>query len=590
MRRAARIVELLKPYATKEAIILACIVTASFVAVVPALVSRHLIDSSLADHDLHAVGIDVLAMIAAAVAGSLIAVFQGNLASRVGQAITRDLRSKLVEHVHRLPLPFFVKTRAGEIMNRVANDVETVDGALIGVLSSLATNVLGTVVAIAAMLALDWRLTILSVLIVPLMILPSGIMGKRMHGMRTVTRQKRDDLGALLQDTLSLSGVLLIKSFVRQRFEAQRAAAVGSGLMDLEIRAANVGRLFNAAMSSMMIVGPAIVWMGGGYLIVHGLISIGTIVAFVALLSRLYMPTSSLLSVPLQFAAANAIFDRVFEYLDIPEEGAAAAASAPASPGRVSAYAALAFRDVQFSYGDGRPVLSDVTFEVRRGETVAFVGLSGSGKTTVANLIPRLYERTGGAILVDGVDVQTVSLDELRAHIGIITQETYLFHDTVESNIRYGDLDASRAQIEAAAKAANIDDVICALPDGYDTVVGDRGHRLSGGERQRVAIARILLKNPPILILDEATSALDALTEAHVQETFNQVMQGRTNIVIAHRLSTIQGADTIFVLDQGRIVERGRHADLIARGGAYAALYATQFDRGIQPLAGEAVA
>jgi ATP-binding cassette subfamily B protein len=413
------------------------------------------------------------------------------------------------------------------------------------------------------------------------MILPLSPIGRRMYAIRKQTRERRDEIESLTQETLSISGIVLMKSFVREPFEQSRFYDSATRLMDLEIRLVMVGRWFIGAINAMVTIGPALVWVGGAWLAIHGGLTIGTIVAFVAYFGRLYTPASALAGVQVQIVSALAVFERIFDYLDMPVEGVPERAGAIELP-RVNG--GIEFKAVTFSYDPSRPVLQDVSFRVAAGQTVAFVGPSGAGKTTITNLVPRFYDTRSGAVLIDGIDVRDVTLASLRRDIGIVAQETYLFHDTIAANLRYGKLTATDAELIAAAKAANIHDFIASLPDGYQTMVGERGHKLSGGERQRLAIARVLLKDPRILILDEATSSLDSHNEAMIQSALEELMRGRTSLVIAHRLSTILKADVIFVVEGGRIVESGSHAVLLARGGPYARLYWQQFhDQKLSP-------
>jgi ATP-binding cassette subfamily B protein len=403
-----------------------------------------------------------------------------------------------------------------------------------------------------------------------------------MYEIRKKTRQRRDEIESLTQETLSISGIVLMKAFVREPFEKSRYYDFVTRLMDLEIRLAMVGRWFMGAINAMVIIGPALVWVGGAWFAIHGDLTVGTIVAFVAYFGRLYTPASALAGVQVQIVSALAVFERIFDYLDLPVEGGQESAkeSADERPDAIELphiRGEIELRNVTFSYDKGRPVLQDVSFRVAPGQVAAFVGPSGAGKTTITNLVPRFYDPRSGAVLVDGIDVRDARLASLRRDIGIVAQETYLFHDTIAANLRYGKLDATDPELVAAAEAANIHDFIASLPSGYQTMVGERGHKLSGGERQRLALARVLLKDPRILILDEATSSLDSRNEAMIQAALERVMRGRTSLVIAHRLSTILKADVIFVVESGRIVESGTHAVLLARGGPYARLYRQQF-------------
>jgi ATP-binding cassette subfamily B protein len=565
---------LFAPYWRQQAMVLACIVAVSAFGLVPGFIIAHIIDAAIPNRNLAELAVDVGIILVSALIAAGIGVLQGYLNSVVGEGIMRDIRTSLVAHLHRMPIHFFTGTKTGEIMNRVSNDVDNVDNVVTGTLTTIVTNIVTIATTLVAMFVWNWRLGLISVIIVPLMILPLGPVGRRMYAIRKKTREKRDEIESITQETLSISGITLIKSFAREAFERTRFYTVGTRLMQLEIDLAMVGRWFIASITAMVVVGPALVWFGGGWLAIAAGLQVGVIVAFVSFIQgRLYGPAAALAGIQIQIVSALAVFERIFEYLDMTTEeyDPPGAIDLPEVTGEI------AFENVTFSYDGTRQVLDDVSFHVRPGEVAAFVGPSGAGKTTITQLVPRFYDPQSGRVLIDGHDLRGVTLESLRRDIGIVTQETYLFHDTIANNLRYGKPDATDAELEASVRAANIADFIAALPDGYQTVVGERGHKLSGGERQRLAIARVLLKDPRILILDEATSSLDYENEAAIQKALDLVMRGRTSLVIAHRLSTVLTADVIFVVDRGRIVESGRHATLLARGGLYSRLYRTQF-------------
>ena len=569
-----RLRALFAPYWRQQAMVLGCIVVVSAVGLVPGFVVAHIIDKAIPHRNLRELSIDVAIILASALFSAGVGVFQGYLNSVVGEGIMRDIRTSLVAHLHRMPLHFFTGTKTGEIMNRVSSDVDNVDNVVTGTLTTIVTNVVLIATTLVAMFVWNWRLALISIVIVPLMVFPLGPVGRRMYAIRRKTREKRDEIESITQETLSISGITLIKSFAREAFEKARFYTVGTNLMRLEVDLAMVGRWFMAMVMAMVVVGPALVWLGGGWLAIASGLQVGVIVAFVSFISgRLYGPAATLAGIQVQIVSALAVFERIFDYLDMSTEqyDPPAAIALPEIRGEI------AFESVVFSYGGDRNILNGISFHVNPGEVVAFVGPSGAGKTTITQLVPRFYDPQEGRVLVDGHDIKTVTLESLRRDIGIVTQETYLFHDTVANNLRYGKPDATDAELEAAARSANIADFILSLPDKFETIVGERGHKLSGGERQRLAIARVLLKDPRILILDEATSSLDSENEAAIQKALEVAMRGRTSLVIAHRLSTILAADTIFVVANGQIVESGQHGALLARGGLYSRLYRTQF-------------
>ncbi len=512
--------------------------------------------------------------------GTALALGYGYLSILVGQRIMRDLRNQLYDHLQGMSLRFFTGTRTGEIQSRLANDV----GGIQSVVSDTAANVLSNLAIVLstliAMFTMDWRLTLLSVGILPLFAVVAAKVGDLSRGVRGKTQSQLAELNATMQETLSVSGMLLTKISARQNLALQTFEKENQALTELQIKQAMIMRYFFNLIGLTFSITPVLVYWLAGYLIVSqhdSHLNLGTIVAFTALQSRLFFPLTGLLNVQVEVTSALALFDRIFEYLDLPQEiqDAPDARKIEAQDVRGE----VKFENVGFRYEpeQAAPTLQNISFTARPGELVALVGTSGAGKTTLTYLIPRLYDVNSGSLQIDGQDVRSIELASLSRIVGMVTQETYLIHDTIAANLRYGRPDATDEELIAAARAAAIHDHIASLPDGYNTVVGERGYKLSGGEKQRIAIARAILKNPRILILDEATSALDTQSERLIQAALEPLMAGRTTFAIAHRLSTILAADLILVMEHGQIVERGTHAQLLAQNGAYTRLYAAQF-------------
>ena len=601
-----RVAHQARPYLWLLVIVMATIVVTTFVSLVPPLLMRNLIDVAIPEANLTRVTLLGATMVAIPLVNGVIGVLQRWASARAGEGIIFDLRTAVYSHLQRMSLGFFTATRPGELMSRLNSDVVGAQSAVTGTLISVASNSFTTVATLLVMLRLEWRLTLASVAVLPLFILPGRRVGKVLRRLTRQQMQSNARMNSAMNETLNLSGALLVKLFGRSDDEDRRFAHHAADVRDLGVRRALIGRWFLLALSVVSAVGSALVFWLGAVLVVHGSLTIGTIVALSAFLVQLYGPLSALANARVELATSLVSFERVFEVLDLPRD----IDESPDALDLPDVTGGVTFEDVSFDYRSAAPVglasverlswrgftqeeegprivmaahpgrpraLDHLDFDVAPGELVALVGPSGAGKTTVTYLIPRLYDATEGRVLIDGHDVRTLTAATLSRAVGVVTQETYLIHDTIATNLRYARADASSADLEAACRAANIHDFIAGLPDGYDTLVGERGYRLSGGEKQRVAIARVILKDPRILVLDEATSHLDARSEALIQEALERVMAGRTSFVIAHRLSTVLAADRILVLDEGHVVEQGTHRQLVAVGGLYARLYETQF-------------
>ena len=613
-----------RPYKWQILVVLTTIVAVSLLELIPPLILRQLIDVTLPDGNMQQLTYLALALIAIPVITGLIDVAERYYSSRAGEGIIFDLRQQMYGHLSSLALRFFTYTKSGEVVSRFNSDVVGAQNAITGTIPNIVVNIVTLVSTLFIMFSIEWRLTLLAVIVVPLFILPARRVARLLRTIRRQAMEYNADMSNIISETLGINGVLLVKTFGRARQEKKRFSDVNTNVRDIGIRRAMVGRWFFMGLGLVAALGTALIYWVGGAMVINSTLTIGTIVAFAAYLSRLYGPVSSLSNVQVEFAQSMVSFERVFEYLDLPVEiedkpdavvlsdvsgrlqfdnvsftyltaeqwaQVDLAEAAPAANGQGPATPAAAVSSNGKQGGQEQagaapwttPVaarrwaLRHFSSEIESGQLIALVGRSGAGKTTITYLLPRLYDVTEGAIRVDGHDLRDVTQESLAEQIGIVPQETYLFHDTIRNNLLYARPDAVDAELVAACKAANIHDFIARMPDGYDTVVGERGYRLSGGEKQRLAIARVILKDPRILILDEATSHLDSENEALIQSALEPLFHGRTSLVIAHRLSTILAADKILVLDEGELVEQGTHDELLVKNGLYKALYETQF-------------
>jgi ATP-binding cassette subfamily B protein len=574
-RDGRRILALFRPYRMRLAAVLVLIVISAGVSMLSPFLLRQALDVGIFEHDNKVLTLTVLGMLGIAIFTAATGVWQTYMSNSVGQRVMHDLRTAVYRHLQKMSLAFFTRTRTGEVQSRIANDIGGLESVVTTTATSIASNVTTVIASIVAMCLLDWRLALISLVFVP----PSVWMTRRVGQMRrriTSEQQRRlADMSALVAESLSVSGIMLGKTMGRGEDLAERFTSESKDIADLEVRSRMAGRWMMATIQFAFAAQPAVIYWLAGQSFLGSTITIGTVVAFTTLQTRLLFPVQSLLGVQTDVQSSLALFDRIFEYLDLPVDIVEAEDPVALRPEEL--LGEVRFEGVSFRYGeseDERWTLRDIDLVVPAGTRTAIVGETGAGKTTLGYLAARLYEPQEGRVTIDGVDVRDASLASLAATVGVVSQETYLFHASVRENLRFARPDATDEEIEEAARTARIHDLIASLPEGYDTVVGERGYRFSGGEKQRMAIARTVLRNPPVLVLDEATSSLDTQTEAAVQSELERLAEGRTTITIAHRLSTVRDADQIVVLDQGRIVERGSHGELMEMARAYAALVA----------------
>lgn len=578
-----RIMGYVKPYWKQVLLALTAITASAFLTLYPSILAGQIIDDGLIGRDFHRLVELILLSFVVLIASDFLTMLVSYLNIWIAQKITYDMRNTMYRHLQKMSQRFFTNSRQGDIITRMTSDIDGVQNVIANTCSKAFSNVATLVLAVAAMMQKSWQLAVIGMIIVPLFSIPIKRAGKMRWSVTLKAQACNDEINQILNETMSVNGQLLVKLFSNEEYEYNRYREANDRLVKLNIRESVVGRWFRTVLSTFTNAGPMLIYLAGGILIIlYGKtdVTVGDITVMVTLLGKMYLPLNQLLNLQVDITRSMALFGRIFSYLDMPVE----IDNAPDAVKPEIFCGTVDFRHVSFDYDRTQQVLDDVTFSVKEHQMAAIVGPSGSGKSTIINLILRLYDVTAGEVDVSGVDVRRLDLQELRRHIGAVTQDTYLFNGTIRENLLYAKQDAAEEELIDACRRAQIHDFIASLPDGYDTRVGNRGMKLSGGEKQRISIARVILKNPSIIIFDEATSALDSVSESSIQEAIEPLLHDRTSIVIAHRLSTILSADRIFVVDQGRIVEEGTHAELVGRGGVYTRLYETQFRASAEEL------
>ena len=573
-----RILSYLKPYWLQFILVFVTILLSAVIGLFPSIITGKIVDEALGGQNMALlVKLLILAFITLT-ASQVISVLESYINAWIGQRIIFDMKNQMYDHLQHMPHSFFTSEKQGDIITRMNTDISGVSSVISGTLSSIVSNLATVITTLVALFTMSWKLAIAGIVVIPLLILPTKSVGKRRYSILTDAQEKNDEMNQLINETLSVSGSLLVKLFTREETEYARFKAVNEEVTRLNLKEQNSGRWFRVLMGMFTQVGPLLIYFAGGWLIISRgdpTLTVGTITATVALINRLYRPVESLLNIHVDFTRSLALFTRIFRYfdMDVPIRNLRHGRKPDVKDKDI------VYEHVSFSYDPEKPLLTDIHFTVPGGKMYAIVGPSGSGKSTVVNLLPRLYDVTGGRVKIAGADVRQFDLTYLRSCIGVVTQDSYLFNGTIRENLLYAKADATQEELDAACHIANLSDFIANQPEGYDTMVGNRGLKLSGGEKQRLSIARVILKDPKILILDEATSALDSITENAIQEALEALMEGRTSIVIAHRLSTILKADRILVVQNGVIAQQGTHKELLAQEGIYKQLYETQFKR-----------